>query len=159
MPGFSCSVPGCFQLLPTTLYKEVPPSDVADWIKSKLDCAYFSLIGSSRCQSKCEQSLRLGVRWNSLSKEKGDRENLLRLNFLERFCTIYEHIHQRKLLTPGTNTLQDEEPQVSIEKARSNHHSKLITVVLLYWLSFASIPVSYRWISYVLINDANAMLV
>lgn len=81
MPGFSCSVPGCFQLLSTTLYKEVPPSNVADWIKSKLDCAYFSLIGSSRCQSKREQSLRLGVRWNSLSKEKRGQRKLTSSEF------------------------------------------------------------------------------
>lgn len=73
--------------------------------------------------------LRLGVRWNSLWGEKKGRENLVRLNFLSRFTIIYEYFLQRTLLTPGACTFQDEEPQVSIKKARSNYHSKLITLV------------------------------
>lgn len=60
---------------------------------------------------------------------QGGRLNLLRVNFLESLCITYDHNHQRKLLTAGSDTFQDEEPQVSIEKARSYHHSKLKAVV------------------------------
>lgn len=69
-----------------------------------------------------------------------DRENLVRLTFHLIFSLLDEHIPQREHLTAGTSTFQDEEPQVSTEKARSYHHSKLLVfseaTTLKFWLEF-----------------------
>lgn len=105
------------------------PPDADNWIKSAAACACVLLIGSRCCQSKYEPSSAVRRQVKLALRGKRDRENLVRLNFLSRFSFIYEYFLQRILLTPGVNTFQDEEPQVSIKKARSNYHSKLITLV------------------------------
>lgn len=108
--------------------------------------AYFNLIGSWLCLSNqkawgsefaVRRQVKLapwGKREDRLKKKK--KKKLSSCELSGKFLLLfYELIQLRSVLTTGTNTLQDEKPQVSVEKARSHHNSKLFFCV--FWLSFS----------------------
>lgn len=129
---FSCPVPGCLQLLPNDTLQGSPALRrwQLDQTQTGARVVQFDWLEPPSIKARAEFAVRRQVKL-ALSEKKGARENSLRLNFPESFGTfLCEFINRGELLAAGTDTLQDEEPQVSIEKARSYHHSKLNPVVL-----------------------------
>lgn len=136
--GFSSQETYNLSQIPRTR-KSLPP-DAANWMISNMVRARLRFIDSRYCQSKSDPSSAVRRQVKLAVRGKRDRENLVRLTFLLLFSLLDEHIPQRELLTAGTGTFQDEEPQVSTEKARSYHHSKLLVfsevATLKFWLKF-----------------------
>lgn len=116
------------ELHPASLFsKEVPPSDASHWTRNRPGVGVFrSDWLRPLFVDKWEQTWWRGVRWNSRCEgkegSKKKKEKFVRI-FRNDF-SIHTHFNQRKLLTRETNTWENEEPQISTEKARSNHHSK-----------------------------------
>lgn len=131
LPAPSQNTSSNFSKLPRT--RKSRPPNVVNWMKDdgpahaslSLVCALVnqSVIPSSAVRRQVKLALR---------GEKGHRGNLVRLTFLGRFTLLDERLLQRVLLTPVAATFQHEEPQVSTEKARSYHHSKLLAVVVFF---------------------------
>lgn len=94
-------------------------------------------------KARVASAVRRQVKLAERGRKKKAQHNLLRVNFLERLSVIYE----RRPLTPGAKTTHDEEPQVSPEKARSNHRRELNAVVCLYWLNGALIAFDSLWLA------------
>lgn len=114
------------------------PPDAANWMINDTARARLRFIDPRHCQSKCDPSIAVRRQVKLAARGKRHRENLVRRTFLLIFSLLDEHIPQRELLTARTGTFQDEEPQVSTEKARSYYHSKLFVfsevTTLKFWL-------------------------